>query len=77
MYILEKLDQLYVIQVERFIHGSIYTKKQTKKKTLMKSRHSYEVQQLSLDKLKITRANPRILQQNFSSTTPDISDLLF
>ena len=43
----------------------------------MKSRHSYEVHQLSLDKLKITRANPRILQQNFSSTTPDISDLLF
>lgn len=39
MYILEKLDQFYVIQVERFIHGYI-----KKKKNLMKSRHNYEVQ---------------------------------
>lgn len=32
----------------------------------MKSRHSYEVQRLSLDELKITRANPRVPQQRLS-----------
>lgn len=33
MYILEKLDQFYVIQVERFIHGYIKKKKPNEKQT--------------------------------------------
>lgn len=32
MYILEKLDQFYVIQVERFIHGYIKKKKNPNEK---------------------------------------------
>lgn len=39
-------------------------KKKKEKKKLMKSRHHCEVERLSLDELKITRANPRTLQQD-------------
>lgn len=56
-YVLEKLDHFPIIQI-----GKIYIVTLKKNNKLMISRHHCEVvQRLSLDKLRITGANPRIL----------------